>query len=194
MDYQNTFFDIEPCLDICNPSKAFKHKADILISSDVMEHVMSPFEKAFIGTFDVLKPGGYVILTTPYFHDMAFVDKYPWMKSYKVNSNHEVTGYDGEFDRLAFDPIFHGGPGNTLEMRLFTPETLLYALEKTGFVNIQFLEDDIPEYGIVRHNEKMGTIIAKRPERSQKLMADNFLKFMKKRLFVVLKRDRKQFI
>jgi SAM-dependent methyltransferase len=165
IDYENTYFDKEPFLDVCNPPLDYMNYADILISSDVLEHVMFPFEKAILGSFDILKPGGWLLLTTPYFKGASFVENYPWMKSYLVSEDGVVTGNDGIDETVIVDPIFHGGPGNTLEMRIFSPEILNLSLKQVGFENIKFLEEDINEFGILRSVSKMGTIIARKPKK-----------------------------
>jgi hypothetical protein len=64
--YKNTFFDVRPRLDITNPSIFLRGSADILISSDVLEHVFFPVSKALDGHSTVLKRGGLLILTVPY--------------------------------------------------------------------------------------------------------------------------------
>src|SRR5208337_5051049 len=63
--YRNTFFHSEPKLDITNPPDSMRGSLDFLISSDVFEHVLPPVSKAFAGAFDVLKPGGHLILSAP---------------------------------------------------------------------------------------------------------------------------------
>lgn len=163
-NYTNTFFNEIPELDISNPGDDWLGVADVLISSDVMEHVMPPLSRAFRGHFDVLKPGGKMILTTPYFSGCSFVEKYPHMVGYKVDENSNVIAYGKDYDSLKIlDPVFHGGPGNTLEMRLFAPETIQEGLEIAGFTDIVFHEQDIVEHGIIRSETKMGTITAIKP-------------------------------
>ena len=50
------------------------------------------------------------------------------------------------FDNLCF----HGGPGNVLEMRVFSKNSIISFLENSGFVDITFYEinDDMKKYGI----------------------------------------------
>jgi SAM-dependent methyltransferase len=164
LSYVNTFFDVDPRLDISNPSKNWHNFADILISSDVMEHVMPPISKAFDGHYQVLRPGGKLILTTPYFHGRSFIEKYPHMRGYYVDENLNVIAQGEKYNSLKIaDPVFHGGPGNTLEMRIFAPEIIREGLENAGFVDIVFNEEDVPMYGIIRSATNMGTITAKKP-------------------------------
>ena len=162
--YVNTFFDVEPQLDISNPSVNWQSFADVLISSDVMEHVMPPISKAFEGHYKVLRPGGRLILTTPYFHQSIYLEKYPHMSGYIVDEQANVFAHGHNYESLKIvDPVFHGGPGNTLEMRIFAPEIIREGLEVAGFEDIVFNEADIPENGIIRSATNMGTITARKP-------------------------------
>ena len=61
------------------------------------------------------------------------------------------------------NPVFHGGPGNTLEMRILTPEIIREGLEVAGFKDVVFNEADVPEYGIIRSATSVGTITARKP-------------------------------
>jgi SAM-dependent methyltransferase len=161
LDYKNTFFNEEPLLDISNPSVEFLETAGILISSDVLEHVLPPLHNSFTGHFKVLKPGGTLILTTPYFRGGSFVEKYPWMSGYRVNEQSQVIAWGKDKKEFILkDPVFHGGPGNTLEMRLFAPEIIHQELTVAGFEGIQFHESDVNRFGIVRSATNMGTVTA----------------------------------
>jgi hypothetical protein len=111
LSYLNTFFDVDPRLDISNPSGNWHNFADILISSDVMEHVMPPISRAFDGHFKVLRPGGNLILTTPYFHQSSYLEKYPHMSGYVVDDQANVFAHGDDYESLKIvDPVFHGGP------------------------------------------------------------------------------------
>jgi SAM-dependent methyltransferase len=164
LNYTNTFFDKNPLLDISHPSQNWCDSTDILISSDVIEHVMPPLANAFSGHYKVLKPGGKLILTAPYFKRSSFLEKYPFMISYTVDENLNVIALDKDYNSFKIvDPIFHGGPGKTLEMRLLTPETIREGLELAGFQDVFFHENDILDYGIVRSTTNVGTITAVKP-------------------------------
>jgi hypothetical protein len=164
LSYVNTFFDVDPQLDISNPSGNWHNFADILISSDVMEHVMPPISKAFDGHYKVLRAGGKLILTTPYFHQSSYLEKYPHMSGYVVDDQANVFAHGDNYEYLKIvDPVFHGGPGNTLEMRVFAPEIIREGLEVAGFEDVVFNEVDIPENGIIRSATNMGTITARKP-------------------------------
>ena len=72
-----------------------------------------------------------------------------------------VTGIDKTgLEVVIPNPVFHGGPGATLEMRLFTLVEVRRLLKVAGFNRIQVLKMDTLQYGIRRDNGNIGTIIA----------------------------------
>lgn len=165
-DYLNTEFDSQPRLDITKPSIVFYKSADIVLSSDVLEHVFFPPVKALIGTLKLLKPGGTLILTVPYSQQTSTVEHFPWMRGYRVEKQltgeYVVIGSDeNQKERHVENPVFHGGPGNTLEMRLFSKQDLEQQLLNSGFIDIKFSEGDQPEKGI---RFQLSVITARRPE------------------------------
>lgn len=46
------------------------------------------------------------------------------------------------------DLIFHGGPGQTIELRVFSINALRENFEKAGFHKIEVLETNVPEFGL----------------------------------------------
>jgi len=152
-DYCNTYYHKEPYLDICAPGSGYLEVADVVISSEVFEHVIGPVGRAFTGLFDVLKPGGQLILTVPYQNHGDHLEHYPGAVNYEAleqPDGHwiaEIVYKDGSrmLDKSA---KFHGGPGKTLEMRLFSRAEVERQLEKAGFVEISFHDENIPEVGI----------------------------------------------
>ena len=145
--YTNTFYDVEPKLDITSPE--ITSQADILISSDVFEHTLGDPSFAFAGAASVLKVGGKFVLTVPYEQYGQTIEHYPGLKSYLFDSDTGRTfGLFEDGERELINAIYHGGPGITLEMRMFSKDGVLSCLQKAGFVNIEINERDIPRYGI----------------------------------------------
>lgn len=159
--YTNTFIDEDPLLDISHPADFWKGRFDIVISSDVFEHVMPPLSKSLQGVGELLVPNGWLILTMPWTKTGSSVEHYPWMRSYVINDAGQVvaTKIDGE-EVFVNNPIFHGGPGKTLEMRFMNIYSLIDTLEICGFKNIEVLEQDSLEIGIKRDHGNIGTILA----------------------------------
>ena len=55
---------------------------------------------------------------------------------------------DGQVEEFP-SPVFHGGPGTTLEMRLFSRDSLLRDLRAAGFREVRVADEGVPEFGIV---------------------------------------------
>ena len=165
--YLNTFLNESPTLDVLNLLENQIASADILISSDILEHVPFPPALAVSGMYELLKSNGHLILTVPWFKDISYTEHYPWLVNYSVHEN-----VDGTFSTIGFDstgnsfeivnPTFHGGPGNTLEMRLFTLDEVLRLLDASGFHSIKVHDYDVIEFGIRRDNKNIGTITAQK--------------------------------
>lgn len=151
--YTNTFFHKEPVLDITRPGVGHLGRYDLLISSEVFEHVTGPSPTAFAGAFSVLKPGGHLLLTVPFVNVGEDREHYQGVIGYTARRMAEggwvaeLEFEDGSF-RTDHSAIFHGGPGLTLEMRLFNRKRLLEELAGAGFVDIVVHDENMPQFGI----------------------------------------------
>ena len=76
-DYTNTFYHQAPRLDINHPAPNDFGRYDFIISSEVMEHVPQPVEKAFENLYRMLKPDGLLVLTVPYTIDGRTIEHFP---------------------------------------------------------------------------------------------------------------------
>jgi SAM-dependent methyltransferase len=150
--YANTFFDEEPTLDIINPDDKYIGKNDFVICSEVLEHVPPPVSPAFTNLRRLLKPGGLLVFTVPYTEEGETRENFPNLHAFKLASERgrrvlkNVTrdGVEERFENLTF----HGGSGFTLEMRLFSRDSLCEELEGADFTDIKIHSDPVPEYGI----------------------------------------------
>ncbi len=151
-NYTNSFFHQEPFLDITAPPAKWENEFDGLISADVFEHVIGEPSAAFAGAFKIIKPGGCLILTVPFINEGPYIEHYPgitgytseqrdgkWIAHIQYSDNRMVTDYT---------PRFHGGPGKTLEVRLFNRARIEEELIRAGFVDIKFYDANIPEFGV----------------------------------------------
>ena len=136
--YRNTYYHQEPRLDISAVEiPAHLLSNDFVISSEVFEHVVPPVSRAFENVWKMLKPGGLFILTVPYANKKDTIEHFPELYDFTVVVDHEALvlrnktreGVVQEFRNL----VFHGGPGTTLEMRVFGEEDLLQHLRDAGF-------------------------------------------------------------
>jgi hypothetical protein len=126
LDYVNTFYHCEPFLDITDPPPNMIGQYDMLIVSDVFEHVPQPVFRAFTGAARLLREGGLLVFTVPYGHQAATIEHYPDVHEFTIEQdpprvvNRTITGEVQTFP----DPIFHGGDGLSLEMRVFSLDDL----------------------------------------------------------------------
>lgn len=153
LDFVNTRYDTEPFFDITDPSCGENGSLDFIIASEVFEHIAPPVQCAFDNLFRLLKPNGFVAFSTPWAPEGEtrehFPNLYDWtiarLKREFVLINRTRDGQLETFDRLCF----HGGPGQTLEMRLFSRPALEQHFRSAGFEGIYFATIPVREFGIL---------------------------------------------
>jgi len=152
LGYENTFHHQEPYIDITNVPQSAFGTLDFLIASDVYEHVQPPVRVAFENAYRLLKPGGAFVFSVPYVLDGTTIEHFPELHEFEMKNEdgrwvlHNVTR-DGRRQTFA-ELNFPGGPGETLEMRIFSLPDLLTLLKTAGFAKAQVLEQDDLRYGI----------------------------------------------
>jgi len=183
-NYVNTFYHTEPFLDIYNDKHVSKYNnLDFIISSDVFEHI-SPYPNlqiAFNNLFKMLKIGGYIIFSVPFIYD-NYYEHFPTLYDYSIEynkitnkfyiKNKTITGQDEIIDKCKnpegeiSDLCFHGGPGSTLEMRIYSQDVLIKHLKDAGFQEINFYDPneitDMQKYGIFWENKCSLVLSAKK--------------------------------
>ncbi len=140
---------------------------DFVISSEVFEHVVPLVGRAFRNVFRMLKRGGVFLLTAPFGSPPETIEHFPELYHFKVEdrqggltlTNVTQTGTTQRFDKL----IFHGGPGTTLEMRVFAEEDLKRQLAAAGFTQIKVHRQPCFKYGIWWPENWSLPISARRP-------------------------------
>jgi len=159
-EYTNTFYHQEPRLDIADPSPELLRentgRYDFILSSEVLEHVSPPVERAFVNLNRMLKPDGLLLLTVPYRIDGRTAEHFPELHEYALAApggrtvlvNRRRDGSIEVFENLSF----HGGDGSTLEMRVFTETSLKEIITGAGFTGVRIASEDVPEFGVV-HGE-----------------------------------------
>jgi len=147
-NYSNTYYHKPPQLDICSPDAWSKYnELNFIISTEVFEHVVPPVSIAFDNAYKMLKTGGVLILTVPYTKNGSeTLEHFPNLHEFTIEDSTEET-QNGETERFT-DLNFHGGEGETLEMRLFCKESLQNELERAGFTNITFFEENRLDHGV----------------------------------------------
>jgi SAM-dependent methyltransferase len=153
LGYTNTYFHTDPRLDIADVPADRAAEADFLIASDVFEHVAPPVARAFANARRLLKPRGVLIFSVPYSLAADTVEHFPDLYDYRLI---EVAGTwrlenrtsDGRL-QVFTELVFHGGPGTTLEMRLFSRAALEREFRTAGFARMRIADEPCPEHGIV---------------------------------------------
>lgn len=156
LDYRNTYFHREPRFDIANPPESEFGRYDFLVSSEVMEHVVSPVETAFQNACRMLKPSGVFVFTVPYSLEATTVEHFGQLHDFgfarlsdrTLLINRTAQGETQIYDNL----IFHGGDGSTVEMREFSETGLKTLLAAAGFSEVRIDTQDHPEFGIVQRH------------------------------------------
>jgi SAM-dependent methyltransferase len=153
LGYTNTFFHAEPRLDIANVPLEHAALYDFIISSDVFEHVAPPVSRAFVNAHRLLKPGGVLIFTVPFTLEPETAEHFPELHDYRLVETHqgwllENRTADGRA-QVYTDLVFHGGPGSTLEMRVFSRAGLEREFANAGFSRLRIADEAHPEHGIV---------------------------------------------
>jgi SAM-dependent methyltransferase len=169
-DYRNTFYHQAPRFDVTRLNPADEGQYDFIISSEVMEHIPPPVERGFATLYRMLKPEGVLIVTVPYGLNGATKEHFPSLNEFTLAApggrivlvNRKTDGTIETFDDL----VFHGGPGSTLETRLFSQEGLLNAIRGAGFAQVEIASQNVPEYG-VEHGENWSLPLFARKERTR---------------------------
>ena len=153
LDYTNTYYHQEPMLDITSPPVKMSGTLDFVISTDVFEHVLFPVSRAFENTRRLLKKDGVFVFTVPYtkegedtvehfgeLHDFEILES----EGEYVLKDVDRHGNEKRYGNL----VFHGGPGSTLEMRVFSEKSLMKELAESGFSKVSIYDQPHMEYGI----------------------------------------------
>lgn len=167
-DYTNTFFHCDPHLDILHPEDSWIGRNDFVISSDVFEHVAPPVQWAFDNLYALLKPGAAAIFSVPFTLDKATSEHFPNLHEFSIHEESSgawvldnVTA-EGKTEQFR-DLVFHGGPGTTLEMRVFSLAALAQHFASAGFVDFRVHNEASFEHGIFWLEPWSITISAIRP-------------------------------
>jgi SAM-dependent methyltransferase len=150
--YENTWFHTAPQLDIAAAPPGRFGRYDFVVSSDVFEHVAPPVSRAFENARKLLKPGGKFIFTVPFSLDPDTVEHFPELHDWTMaerDGTWRLTNTTRAGTRQTFDDlVFHGGPGTTLEMRLFSQSGLEREFARAGFARVRVAAEPYLPFGI----------------------------------------------
>lgn len=149
--FTNTFLHQEPFFDLMRGPEERAGFYDFVTCTDVLEHVPPPVQSAFDSLAGLVKPGGALIMSVPSFVGGGTHEHFPNAHLYKIIEfhgerllvNRAIDGRLEVFDGL----VFHGGDGDTLEMRLFGANDVREHLAVAGFSCIQELDAAVLDIG-----------------------------------------------
>lgn len=153
LNFKNTYLHKKPKLDITQVDQKLWGTFDFIIASELFEHVIAPVSIAIKNTFNLLKEGGILILTVPYRKEgMETIEHFKDLHDYKlltvngkkILKNKNKEGLIQIYDNL----IFHGGDGQTMEMRMFCENSILKELKDAGFSDIRIYKENYFHFGI----------------------------------------------
>ena len=164
LQFTNTFLHQSPKLDIAKPVEAGADLYDIIISSEVFEHVAPPVQNAFNHLKQWLRPGGFVVFTVPFSLEAQTHEHFPNLHQFEIIAepsgrvlrNITRKGVQEKFQHL----VFHGGAGDTLELRLFLLQSLRQHFIDAGFATLEVADAPCYEFGIVWNEPFSITLVA----------------------------------
>lgn len=168
--YTNTFYNEEPQLNIMEIDESQGGTLDFLISSEVFEHVPPPVSTAFVNARRLMKPGGLLLLTVPFYTDesgIAAEEHFPELHNYEVLKigddervlvNRTADGRPQRFTNL----VFHwGDEGPVIEMRRFNESSLLKLLKESGFDDVRVFRGSYFPHGVYWNRPESVPIVAR---------------------------------
>jgi len=142
---------------------------DFVIASDVFEHVAPPVSRAFDNALALLKPGGAFVMTVPFGLDADTVEHFPDLHDWTLSEDRGGwTPVNRTADGRAqtyTDLVSHGGPGTTLEMRLFSRDVPLREFARAGFASVRVADEPYLPFGILWPEPWSVPIVARAPVR-----------------------------
>jgi hypothetical protein len=166
-DYRNTSYTDAPRLDITAPPQEELGKYDIVIASEIFEHVYPPVERAFRGAFNLLRPNGLLLMTMPYSIDAASIEHYPNLRDFsitQIGGESVVVARNASGKIQVFEnPVFHlGRDGPALEMREISESDMREGLVKAGFGEVRICREDYEPFGILHREGWSLPVIARK--------------------------------
>ncbi|MCB9913685.1 MAG: class I SAM-dependent methyltransferase [Planctomycetes bacterium] len=168
LGYRNTFLHQEPHLDVTAPPAELLGALDFVIATDVFEHVTPLVQRAFDGARALLGADGVFVFSVPYALEGRTREHFPELCDWRIveeDGRHVLlnTTADGRAQRFE-DLVFHGGPGTTLELRVFSRDDLLAHLDAAGFARPTVHDADCAACGML-HDVDWSLTWSARPRR-----------------------------
>lgn len=137
--YTNSFLNKFPILDLLHPPSSCIEYFEFITCSDVLEHTQPPRKEPITGLFQMLKQGGFAVISVPTRENVAYQEYYPDLVGWSVVDG-VVHWNDLQGNSFVDEnPEFHGGDGLTLAFRQWSRDQLDEDLKSEGFSQLQFL-------------------------------------------------------
>jgi SAM-dependent methyltransferase len=152
LSYINTFYHKEPHLDITQIASKDLNSLDFIVSSDVFEHVAPPVSVAFKNARKMLRDNGVFVFSVPYTLEVETIEHFPNLYEFKIKNRGDTRVLvnrtrEGDLEEFE-DLVFHGGEGETLEVRVFSRNDLLKELHEAGFEDVEIMSEPYFEHGV----------------------------------------------
>jgi SAM-dependent methyltransferase len=152
LGYVNTYYHKEPLLDISAVDLEQSNLYDFVIATEVFEHISQPISRAFKNVYRLLKPGGVFIFSVPYIEGST-QEHFPELHEFtirKENNSWVLLNKTNDGRQQRYDTLtFHGGPGTTIEMRLFGKTSLAENFIEAGFERTRIHDEEVETFGIL---------------------------------------------
>jgi hypothetical protein len=131
--YTNSYLHRFPIVDLCSPPPESIGYFEFISCSDVLEHTPPPRMAPLAGLFQMLKPGGFAVISVPIRRGFEFKEFYANLNHWFIENDCLYwTDSDGQ-KHTDHKPEFHGGEGLTLAFRQWTEVKLVDDLRAVGF-------------------------------------------------------------
>ena len=152
-DYTNTYLHTEPFLDIEDMASFSRYgPLDLIVCSDVIEHTLRPPAAVLRNLAMALKPGGHLVLSAPTYAMPDTVERYPTLQDFEVVATADgqwQVKYRTRYGTVGIDPapVFHGGPGRVLELRVISHSQLMSEVLAAGLEPLPALDAALQIHG-----------------------------------------------
>lgn len=153
-----------PFLKVTEAPAELRNRADVLVCSEVLQHVFPPVQDAFHWLFSLLRPGGLLVLTVPYGFEPT-VEYFPNLREWSLVQYRGSTVLQNVTERgrkERFKELRLYGNGR-LESRLFGLTDLRRHLREAAFEDITIAGADHLQYGIQFRDPWSLPITARKP-------------------------------
>jgi SAM-dependent methyltransferase len=138
--YTNSHIDRFPTLNLLTRNFDLHGSFEFISCSDVLEHIAGDPMPAIQELFDLLKPGGAIIVSVPLSYTNVHKEFYSDLVDWRpLDTGIAWTDKSGN-TQIDDDPEWHGGDGLTLAFRLWSENSLRSHFMQAGFSSLEFIQ------------------------------------------------------